>query len=957
MKSLQEIAERSFLSLAEVVKLEEAILSTGYMSHEKTRQELEWFLTELGIDAYYFKSTRIEDIGQHLIAISASELVSRFGGAGVGLQLIHEQKKQAGYIVEEEPSKTEEIENRIEKNYPLCRIESYMTSKKSGRHFLRFYIVNEPKFARPGEKSGPPAFEAVADRTFLARSQPETVDRYRRAWEALNERVVPYISVSEKKESGETRILIGVQSVRIENFLTNFSRVFDQYGLHTKRKYREITADNRKFYSLYFDEIDPKVIVDFAWELNGVLLLPDHQLTRLFRDGLFLPHATLYALAAASFTNQFITTMTEEYAILNRALRDQPEARGILDNLKLALVKDTFSEDRITQAVFRHHDLVALLYANFTARLHPTRHQENLKKGVKELKYRIEKLVPSIQDRCILYFFLYFNKSVIKTNFFLKEKRCLSFKLDPGVLPAIDFPEKPFGLFFFVGKEFLGFHMRFRDIARGGIRIVTSRHYTQYKQNLNTIFNENYNLAYTQQKKNKDIPEGGAKGTLLLRQNNQQEDREAFISYIDSLLDLITPEEEVLDREEKKDILFLGPDERTAELMNWAALYARKRGYPYWKAFTTGKALELGGIPHDLYGMTTNSVHEYVLGVLEKMDLREEEMVKIQTGGPDGDLGSNEILISKDRTIAVVDGSGVLYDPAGLNRRELKRLAKKRVSSEQFDRELLSKDGFFVSISDQEVTLPNGSFVANGEEFRNSFHLNTLARADLFVPCGGRPAAVNINNWRQLLDERGKPKFRIIIEGANLFITEEARLRLEEQGVIVIKDATTNKGGVTSSSLEVFASLALNDEEYDTHLVVKDGKPSEFRNRYVQEILKIIRANARAEFKVLWREHEADKIPFTELTNILSRKINDITDAVVRSDLPKDSGIREKMIREYTPESLLKLVGLPVILERVPASYLDAIIATSIATRFVYSHGLKTTEVDFYNFIKGQLKA
>ena len=751
--------------------------------------------------------------------------------------------------------------------------------------------------------------------------------------------------------------MIGVQSVRIENFLTNFSRVFDQYGLHTKRKYREITADNRKIYSLYFDKIDPKVLADFAWELNGVLLLPDHQLTRLFRDGLFLPHATLYALAAATFTNQFITAMTEEYAILSRALKDQPEARGILESFKLALVKDTYSEDRIAQAVLRHHELVARLYADFCARLHPSRHRDDLKKEVEELKYRIEKLVPSAQDRCILYFFLYFNKSVIKTNFFLKEKRCLSFKVDPAVLPAVDFPEKPYGLFFFVGKEFLGFHMRFRDIARGGIRIVTSRHFTQYKQNLSTIFSENYNLAYTQQKKNKDIPEGGAKGTLLLHQKNPQEDREAFISYIDSLLDLITPEEDVLDREGKKDILFLGPDERTAELMNWAALYARKRRYPYWKAFTTGKALELGGIPHDLYGMTTNSVHEYVLGVLEKMDLREEEMVKVQTGGPDGDLGSNEILISKDKTVAVVDGSGVLYDPAGLDRRELKRLAKKRVPSEQFNKELLTKEGFFVSVNDTEITLPNGTFVPNGEEFRNSFHLNSLARADLFVPCGGRPAAVNINNWRQLFDERGKPKFRIIIEGANLFITEEARLRLEEQGVIVIKDATTNKGGVTSSSLEVFASLALSDEEYDNHLVVRDGKPSEFRKHYVQEILKIVRANARAEFNVLWREHETGKTSFTELTNILSRKINDITDAVVRSDLPGHKNLREKVIREYTPKALLDLIGLPAILKRVPANYLDAIIATSIATRFVYSRGLKTTEVDFYNFIEGQLRA
>ena len=77
------------------------------------------------------------------------------------------------------------------------------------------------------------------------------------------------------------------------------------------------------------------------------------------------------------------------------------------------------------------------------------------------------------------------------------------------------------------------------------------------------------------------------------------------------------------------------------------------------KAFTTGKSTERGGIPHDLFGMTTRSIHQYVLGVLGKLNLQESNCTKFQTGGPDGDLGSNEIKISKDKTIGVVDGSGV----------------------------------------------------------------------------------------------------------------------------------------------------------------------------------------------------------------------------------------------------------------------------------------------------------
>ena len=69
----------------------------------------------------------------------------------------------------------------------------------------------------------------------------------------------------------------------------------------------------------------------------------------------------------------------------------------------------------------------------------------------------------------------------------------LSFRLAPDFLPESEYPKKPFGMFFVIGwyfnltahsyadsysisgNEFRGFHIRFRDVARGGIRIVKSR--------------------------------------------------------------------------------------------------------------------------------------------------------------------------------------------------------------------------------------------------------------------------------------------------------------------------------------------------------------------------------------------------------------------------------------------------------------------------------------------------
>lgn len=138
-------------------------------------------------------------------------------------------------------------------------------------------------------------------------------------------------------------------------------------------------------------------------------------------------------------------------------------------------------------------------------------------------------------------------------------------------------------------------HQRFRDIARGGIRIVKSRNREAYSINARSMFDENYNLANTQQRKNKDIPEGGSKGVILLDVHHQDSARVAFEKYIDSIMDLLLPptspgiKDPIVDLHGQPEILFMGPDENTADLVDWATEHARKRGAPWWKSFFTGK--------------------------------------------------------------------------------------------------------------------------------------------------------------------------------------------------------------------------------------------------------------------------------------------------------------------------------------------------------------------------------
>eukprot|EP01136_Pigoraptor_vietnamica_P010540 Opistho-1_new@48279 len=639
--------------------------------------------------------------------------------------------------------------------------------------------------------------------------------------------------------------------------------------------------------------------------------------------------------------------------------------------LKTRLRLDTFTSEFIFEVVQRYPELVRLLYANFAAvhRVVATSSGPGLTRNLSVASLDVEDLSPegilkrikatvlNPKEYMVFECFLTFNKHILKTNFFQPTKVALSFRLDPRFLPKSEYQKEVFGMFFIVGAEFRGFHVRFADVARGGIRIVRSANREIYSRNSSSLFDENYNLALTQQRKNKDIPEGGSKGTILLDVAHQDKAEIAFKKYVDAILDLLlvgqSPgiKDTIVDLYKLPEILFFGPDEGTADYMDWASRHAFFRNAGFWNAFTTGKSPLIGGIPHDMYGMTTRSVHQYVLGILNKVGLKEEDCTKMQTGGPDGDLGSNEIKISKDRTIGIVDGSGVIYDPNGLDRAEIRRLAEGRKMVMHFDVAKLGPGGFRVLIEDRDVTLPDGTVVENGTNFRNTFHLHPLARATLFVPCGGRPEAVNLTNVHQLFDEKGEPKFKYIVEGANLFFTQDARLHLEKHGVVMFKDASANKGGVTSSSMEVFAALALNDEEFGEHLCVKNGVIPPFRERYVRETQDIIERNAALEFECIWRANEKTGVPRSVISDRLSNKIVQLSTDLEQSALWDNVQLRNLVLTEYCPPSLLELLGLDTLMKRVPESYLRAIFGCFLASRFVYSFGLDYSPFAFFEFM------
>jgi len=244
-------------------------------------------------------------------------------------------------------------------------------------------------------------------------------------------------------------------------------------------------------------------------------------------------------------------------------------------------------------------------------------------------------------------------------------------------------------------------------------------------------------------------------------------------------------------------------------------------------------------------------------------------------------------------------------------------------------------------LSDENVCLPDGSQWSSGLELRDKFVLTKYAKADLFVPCGGRPATINAANVKKLCVD-GLP-WKYVVEGANLFITDDARRVLEDVGVHLIKDSTANKGGVTSSSLEVLAALAMAPKDHDRFLTGESGGAPlpDFYLKYVDEIIRRIEENCSDEFRCIWASttgSNESSMRKVEASKRVSQEINNLQDHIAAADLSDD--LLHAVLRRALPEMLVERCGLDELLERLPPAYIKATAAYWIASKYVYEHGI-----------------
>lgn len=558
------------------------------------------------------------------------------------------------------------------------------------------------------------------------------------------------------------------------------------------------------------------------------------------------------------------------------------------------------------------------------------------------LKDIIDNEVEDTQAQALLMKMIDIVKHTLKTNLYMNNRYALGLRLDPKIMVSEGEPprETPYGVIFAHGKRFDGYHVRFRDIARGGMRLVTPPSSEQFALESAHQYDECYGLANAQQMKNKDIPEGGSKGVVLIDTVGLSTTRRNFVmrkavkAFTDTILDLIvvTPEtkREIVDFVGKKEVLYLGPDEQVIpQDIDWVIKRAAIRGYDTPAAFMSSKPR--AGINHKEYGVTSEGISVYLDVALRhvlKIDPTQEPFTIKLTGGPDGDVAGNGLKIlyreygENARVVGIADGTGCAEDPNGLNWEELLRLVNQNLPIDKFDKTKLGS-GVLHTIDTEE-----------GVKARNSMH--NRVQADAFMPAGGRPNTINVQNYKHFLNPDGTPSAPLIVEGANLFVTDEARqLLFEEAGVVIVKDSSANKAGVITSSYEICAAMLLSEEEFYQN-----------KQQIVSEVLDKLHEYARLEAELLFREFENYGGSLPHHSKVVSGAVNSVKDALNVALATISEEDKEKLLplfRAHLPKTMVD-ISFDNVRERVPAQYINNALSSCLASKLVYKEGTKFIE-------------
>ena len=775
-----------------------------------------------------------------------------------------------------------------------------------------------------------------------------------------------FLDVEETRRNGhrrEYRVLFSVENPPRAGFLAQIMEVFKRLGIGVRRSYSLNITD--EFHSHFLGNF-------YVARPDG---LPVTRESDVFME-----------LKRELCNTQILGTENAAYTVfVQNALISGEDAS--LVNAFIAFCQttlghcepDRFSTEVVKDAFFSHPHIVMKLIDLFKKRFDPDPTErakayneawEDTKAAIRNYNTghkHLDEVRRMVFRTCSL-----FIANTLKTNFYIPEKRALAFRLSPSYLTELgldftrDLPDRrPFRVSFLFGRRGYGYHIGFSDIARGGWRTIVCRTPDELTTNSNNLFREAFVLAHTQHLKNKDIYEGGSKLALIMDARNletgdavRQQMYKLQFAVANAFLDIFTTENgrardrRVVDYYGDDEPIELGPDENMSDAMiEVIAGQAVKRGYLLGAGIMSSKR---AGINHKQFGVTSRGVIRAASIAMREIGIdtaRDPFKVKI-TGGPNGDVAGNSIRLLLERCpnvriVSITDITGALYDPQGADPAELGRLVLQSDIGD-FNPEMLHPGGFILysrhtvreSMKELYRKLTRTDSGLEETWITTDEYQNELAGlifsepVDLFLPCGGRPETVDGNNCPRFFVNGGKPSVKVIVEGANSYLTPEARLLLQKGGVIILRDSTANKCGVITSSYEIIANVLMTDSEF-----------LKWKGAYVEDVLRILDRKADEEANLIFTRRRAagGKQLCTDISAAISEEINGHYEKLFSFFQEKsrlvDQPLFFNVLLNHLPAFVRNHPKYRARVKRMPMKMKCAILASEIASSIVYHGG------------------
>ncbi len=584
-----------------------------------------------------------------------------------------------------------------------------------------------------------------------------------------------------------------------------------------------------------------------------------------------------------------------------------------------------YSPDYIADCMVEHPQIASQLVALFAVQFDPEYSGDNREGIAETIVSDLKKLMESVssldQDRI---FRAYVNviRSTLRTNFYQTgvkvgaDERALAFKIRSNEVEEAPLP-RPHAEIWVYSPRVEGVHLRGGPVARGGLR------WSDRREDFRT---EVLGLVKAQQVKNAVIVPQGAKGGFFPKQLTPSMDRDAFMgegvasyrSFISSLLSVtdnlvkgkVKPPQEVVRRDSDDPYLVVAADKGTATFSDISNGISEGQGFWLDDAFASGGS---NGYDHKKMGITAKGAWISVQRHFREMGVNVQEDVFSVVGVGDmaGDVFGNGMLLSKTLHLkAAFNHMHIFIDPeAGDSKakwKERKRLFDlPRSSWEDYNAKLISKGGGIFSRAAKSIDLSPEmqAWLGTDEQaMAPNVLINAILKAEAdLLWFGGIGTYIRSTHETDADagDRANDPlrvtapevKVKVIGEGGNLGMTQEARIEYGRMGGRSNTDFIDNSAGVDCSDKEVNIKILLTDviskkkltrEARDSLLVEMTGEVSDIvlSDNYLQtQAISLAEAES-----VSARQYHLGLIRTLERDGGLKREIE---------NLPSDEGFLE----------------------------------------------------------------